>query len=76
MFIRERLTLTDVEICYSDGAKEKLVGEVEKHVLMSEEAKDFYDYICGSDSDLKKINAEILSVLRAMNTVIIHCNII
>ena len=68
--------LTDVEICYSDGAKEKLVGEVEKHVLMSEEAKDFYDYICGSDSDLKKINAEILSVLRAMNTVIIHCNII
>ena len=68
--------LTDVEICYSDGAKEKLVGEVEKHVLMSEEAKDFYDYICGSNSDLKKINAEILSVLRAMNTVIIHCNII
>ena len=68
--------LTDVEICYSDGAKEKLVGEVEKHVLMSEEAKDFYDYICGSNSDLKKINAEILSVLRAMNTVIIRCNII
>lgn len=68
--------LTDVEIHYCDGTKERLVGEIEKHILMGEEAKDFYDYICGKNSDLKKINAEILSVLRAMNTVINQCKII
>lgn len=68
--------LTDVEIHYCDGTKEKLVGEIEKHVLMSEEARDFYDYICGKNNELKKVNAEVLSVLRAMNTVIRECNII
>lgn len=68
--------LTDVEIHYCDGTKERLVGEIEKHILMGEEAKDFYDYICGKNSDLEKINAEILSVLRALNTVINQCKII
>lgn len=68
--------LTDVEIHYCDGTKEKLVGETEKHVLMSEEARDFYDYICGKNNGLKKVNVEVLSVLRAMNTVIRECNII
>ncbi len=68
--------LTDVEIHYNDGTTERLVGEIEKHILMSEEARDFYKYICGDNAELSKNNAIILSVLRAMNTVIKQCNII
>lgn len=68
--------LTDVEIHYNDGTDEKLVGEIEKHILMSEEAKDFYEYICNESAGLKESNEKILSVLRAMNTVIKQCNII
>lgn len=68
--------LTDVEIHYNDGTTERLVGEIEKHILMSEEARDFYQYICGDNAELSRNNAIILSVLRAMNTVIKQCNII
>lgn len=68
--------LTDVEIHYNDGTDEKLVGEIEKHILMSEEAKDFYEYICNESAGLKESNEKILSVLRAMNTVVKQCNII
>lgn len=68
--------LTDVEIHYNDGTDEKLVGEIEKHILMSEEAKDFYEYICNESGELKESNEKILSVMRAMNTVIKQCNII
>lgn len=67
--------LTDVEIHYNDGTAEKLVGEIEKHILMSGEARDFYKYICGDNNELSKNNEIILSVLRAMNTVIKQCNI-
>lgn len=68
--------LTDVEMHYNDGTGGKLVGEIEKHILMSEEAKDFYEYICKKSDGLKESNEKILSVLRAMNTVIKQCNII
>ena len=68
--------LTDVDIHYNDGTDEKLVGEIEKHILMSEEAKDFYEYICNESAGLKESNEKILSVLRAMNTVVKQCNII
>lgn len=68
--------LTDVEIHYNDGTTERLVGEIEKHILMSEEARDFYKYICGDNAELSKNNEIILSVLKAMNTVIKQCNII
>lgn len=68
--------LTDVEIHYNDGTDEKLVGEIEKHILMSEEAKDFYEYICNESAGLKESNEKILSVLRTMNTVVKQCNII
>lgn len=67
--------LTDVEIHYNDGTVEKLVGEIEKHILMSEEAKDFYEYICNESGGLKESNEKILSVLRVMNTVVKQCNI-
>ena len=68
--------LTDVQIHYNDGKTERLVGEIEKHILMSEEAKDFYKYICRKNKSLKSVNEKIMSVLRAMNTVIEQCNII
>lgn len=68
--------LTDVEIHYNDGTVEKLVGEIEKHILMSEETKDFYEYICNESGGLKESNEKILSVLRVMNTVVKQCNII
>ncbi len=68
--------LTDVEIYYNDGSKEKLVGEIEKHILMSEEAKDFCEYISTKDNNLSEVNSKVLSVVELMNTVIKQCNII
>lgn len=67
--------LTDIVIHYNDGATEKVYGDVEKHILMSAEAKDFSDYILGKKTEAE-INSIILSVLNAMNTVIKQCNII
>lgn len=68
--------LTDVKIWYNDGTCEELVGEIEKHILMSREAKDFYDYICKNNDDLQEKNEKTLSVLKTMNTVINQCSII
>ena len=68
--------LTDVQIHYNDGRTERLVGEIEKHILMSEEARDFYKYICREENNLASVNEKIKAVLRAMNTVIEQCNII
>lgn len=67
--------LTDIVIHYNDGATEKVYSDVEKHILMSAEAKDFSDYILGKKTEAE-INRIILSVLNAMNTVIKQCNII
>lgn len=67
--------LTDIVIHYNDGATEKVYSDVEKHILMSAEAKDFSDYILGKKTEAE-INSIILSVLNAMNTVIKQCNII
>ncbi len=67
--------LTDIVIHYNDGATEKVYSDVEKHILMSAEAKDFSDYILGKKTGAE-INSIILSVLNAMNTVIKQCNII
>lgn len=67
--------LTDIVIHYNDGATEKVYSDVEKHILMSAEAKNFSDYILGKKTGAE-INSMILSVLNAMNTVIKQCNII
>lgn len=67
--------LTDIVIHYNDGSTEKVYSDVEKHILMSAEAKDFSDYILGKKTEAE-INSIILSVLNAMNTVIKQCNII
>ncbi len=37
--------LTDSELILHTGEKEILVGDIEKHILMSYEAKSFYNYI-------------------------------
>ena len=68
--------LTDVVVHYKDGTSERLVGEIEKHILMSEEARDFCRYILGEKKEYKKANKKIASVLQVMNTVIGQCNII
>lgn len=67
--------LTDIKIHYNDGTIEKIFGDVEKHILMGAEAKDFSDYILCKKTEAE-INSIILSVLNAMNTVIKQCNII
>lgn len=68
--------LTDVKIIYNDGTEEQLVGEVEKHILMSCEAKDFNDYICKRNNGQAKENKIILSTLNVMNNVIEQCEIV
>lgn len=67
--------LTDVKIHYKNGTEKLLVGDVEKYKLMSEEACDFYKYICKKNNELDEKNEIILSVLNAMNTVIKQCGI-
>lgn len=62
--------LTGVKIIYENGTEEVLVGEIEKHILMSEEAKDFYEYMCKKSNGIIRDNEIILSVLNAMDTVI------
>lgn len=37
--------LKDMKIIFSDGLEEILIGDVEKHILMSGEAQSFYRYI-------------------------------
>ncbi len=37
--------LTDMDLILQNGEKENLVGNIEKHILMSYEAKSFYNYI-------------------------------
>ena len=62
--------LTGVKIIYENGTEEVLVGEIEKLILMSEEAKDFYEYMRKKSNGIIRDNEIILSVLNAMNTVI------
>lgn len=58
--------LADVSVRYTDGAEEKVIGETEKHVVMSYEAADFCDYIC-KKKDVKPANEIVLKVIRAMS---------
>lgn len=67
--------LTDVSVHYSDGKTEQLVGEIEKHILMSEEAKDFVNYIKNESKIPEEISRKILAVSQAMFTVKNQCGI-
>lgn len=58
--------LADISVYYTDGTEEKVVGETEKHVVMSYEAADFCAYIC-KKKDVKPDNEIILKVIRAMS---------
>lgn len=68
--------LTDVSIQYADGSEERLIGDIEKHVLMSYEAKDFYDYICKRKNGVNVVNETILRVSKTMTTVKNQCKIV
>lgn len=57
--------LADISICHTDGTKENVIGETEKHIVMSYEAADFCDYIC-KKKDVDEANEIILKVIRAM----------
>lgn len=57
--------LADVKIRYADGSEESVVGETEKHIVMSYEAADFCDYICGRKT-VAQVNEIILKVIKAM----------
>lgn len=70
--------LTDVHYKNEYGIEREIVGNIEKHILMSYEAKDFYDYITDADkksNELEKINDEILSVSELMYEVKNQCKI-
>lgn len=58
--------LADISVHYTDGTDEKVIGETEKHVVMSYEAADFCDYIC-KKKDVKPANEIVLKVIRAMS---------
>lgn len=68
--------LTDVSILYSDGSRERIVDEMEKHVLMSYEARDFYDYICKNKKDIMVANEIIFRVTATMAEVKKQCKFI
>ncbi len=71
--------LTGVKLHYSSGEEEEVCGEVEKHILMAYEAKNFYDFITDFEKNEKKyleINERICEVNRIMFEVKNMCKII
>ena len=57
--------LTGVKIHYADGRKEEVQDEIEKHIMMAYEAKNFYDFITDYEKNLDKyfeINKRISEV--------------
>lgn len=61
--------LTDVNIHFPDGTKKQIVGEIEKHILMSYEAKDFLNYIEKYENfseEIQQINQTIFEVNKLM----------
>ncbi len=71
--------LTGVVLHKKNGETQEIVGEIEKHILMSYEAKNFYDFIKNYEKNLEKINEindKIFNVILAMNQVKNLCKII
>ena len=50
--------LTGVKIHFADGRKELVQDEIEKHIMMAYEAKNFYDFI----TDYEKISAKYFAI--------------
>lgn len=63
--------LTNVSYFDNDGNETELTPDLEKHVLMSYEAQNFYNYITNSEArkELEKINDLTLAVSKAMKTI-------
>lgn len=70
--------LTGVYYKTENVDKKEIVGEIEKHILMSFEAKDFLNYIIDNDkrkSELAPINDTIFEVSKLMYEVKNQCGI-
>lgn len=70
--------LTGVKIHFADGRKEEVQGEIEKHILMAYEAKNFYDFITDYEKNYQKyyeINLKIFEVNKLLFEVKNLCNI-
>ncbi len=71
--------LTGVKIHYADGKKEEIQNEIEKHIMMAYEAKNFYDFITDYDKNLDRyfeINKRISEVNKLLFEVKNLCKII
>ncbi len=70
--------LTGVKIHFADGRKEEVQGEIDKHILMAYEAKNFYDFITDYEKNSAKyfaINERISQVNKLLFEVKTICNI-
>ena len=70
--------LTGVKIHFADGSKEEIQGEIDKHILMAYEAKNFYDFITAYEKNLSKyfeINEKIFEVNKLLSEVKNLCKI-
>ena len=70
--------LTGVKINFADGSKEDIQGEIDKHILMAYEAKNFYDFITDYDKNLPEyfaINEKISEVNKLLFEVKNICKI-
>lgn len=79
MTIESISKLTNININYADGTSRKIAGDTEKHVLMSYEAKSFYDFITSFEKNVKihkKINKKTYDVCKLMYEVKEQCGII
>ncbi len=71
--------LTGVKIHFPDGKKELIQDEIEKHIMMAYEAKNFYDFITDYEKNCEKyfaINERISQVNKLLFEVKNICGII
>ncbi len=71
--------LSGVKIHFADGRKEEVQDEIEKHIMMAYEAKNFYDFITDYKKNSEKyfaINQRISEVNQLLFEVKNICNII
>ncbi len=71
--------LTGTKIHFTSGEIEEVCGEIDKHILMAYEAKNFYDFITDFEKNKEKyfeINEKIFQVNRLMLEVKNSCKII
>ncbi len=71
--------LTGTKIHFASGETEEVCGEIDKHILMAYEAKNFYDFIMDSEKNKEKylkINERIFEVNSLMFEVKKLCKII